>query len=195
MSSSESDAALVTQLLQKWSKGDAQARDELVPIVYRTLHRLAEHYLANERHALTLQPTALVHEAYVRLVSQGLPDWSSRKHFYGVAAHLMRQVLVDHARRRLSDKRGAGAIRLELEDAAHVAAADGSPLDILVVNDALDDLARVDERKSKAIELRYFGGCTVEETAQVLSVSIATVKRDLRLGEAWLVAHLGSGSA
>jgi RNA polymerase sigma factor (TIGR02999 family) len=194
MSASESDAAVVTQLLQKWSRGDAQARDELVPIVYRTLHRLAEHYLANERHAPTLQPTALVHEAYLRLVSQDLPDWSSRKHFYGVAAHLMRQVLVDHARRRLSGKRGAGAVRLELEDAAHVAAADGSPLDILVVNDALDDLARVDERKSKVIELRYFGGCTVEETAKVLSVSIATVKRDLRLGEAWLVAHLGSGS-
>jgi len=195
MSAPDSDSALVTQLLQQWSRGDAQARDELVPIVYRTLHRLAEHYLANERNAQTLQPTALVHEAYVRLVSQDLPDWSSRKHFYGVAAHLMRQVLVDHARQRLSQKRGAGAVKLELDDAAHVAAKDGSPLDILVVSDALDELARVDERKSKVIELRYFGGCTVEEAAQVLSLTIATVKRDLRIGEAWLAAHLGSGSA
>jgi RNA polymerase sigma factor (TIGR02999 family) len=187
MSAQDSDSALVTQLLQQWSKGDAEARDALVPIVYRTLHRLAEHYLANERNAQTLQPTALVHEAYVRLVSQDLPDWSSRKHFYGVAAH--------QARQRLSQKRGAGAVKLELDDAAQVAAKGGSPLDILVVSDALDDLARVDERKSKVIELRYFGGCTVEETAQVLSLTVATVKRDLRIGEAWLAAHLGSSNA
>ena len=195
MSTADSDdAALVTQLLQKWSKGDAEARDELVPIVYRTLHRLAEHYLAGERHARTLQPTALVNEAYMRLVSQSLPDWSSRKHFYGVAAHLMRQVLVDHARRRLSQKRGDGTVLLDLGEAAHVASADESPLDILVVNDALEDLARVDARKCQVIELRYFGGCTVEETARVLSLTVATVKRDLRIAEAWLAAHLGSGS-
>lgn len=191
MSSPDSDAAQVTQLLRKWSDGDPEARDELVPIVYRTLHRLAEHYLADERHAQTLQPTALVHEAYVRLINQSQPEWSSRDHFYGVAAHLMRQVLVDHARRRLSQKRGGEAVKLELEAAQDVAAA-GSRPEILAVNDALDDLARVDPRKCKVIELRYFGGCTEEETARVLSLSVATVRRDMRAGEAWLAAHLAS---
>ena len=194
MSTPDSDAALVTQLLHKWSQGDHEARDELVPTVYRTLHRLAEHYLADERHAATLQPTALVHEAYMRLVDQTPAEWSSRDHFYGVAAHIMRQVLVDHARRRLAQKRGGDAVRLELGEAENVAAPYGSRPEILAVNDALDDLARVDPRKSKVIELRYFGGCTEEETARVLTVSIATVRRDLRAGEAWLAAHLGAGS-
>jgi len=194
MNSEKAEAAGVTQLLRKWSEGDAGARDELVPIVYRTLHRLALHYLADERHALTLQPTALVHEAYVRLVDQSQPEWNSRDHFFGVAAHLMRQVLVDHARRRLSQKRGGGIVRLELEEAADVAAPERSRPEILAINEALEDLARVDPRKCKVIELRYFGGCTEEETARVLALSVATVRRDLRAGEAWLAAHLGAGS-
>jgi RNA polymerase sigma factor (TIGR02999 family) len=184
----------VTQLLRKWSEGDASARDELVPIVYSALHRLARHYLADERHAFTLQPTALVHEAYVKLVDQSQPEFNSRAHFFGVAAHLMRQVLVDHARRRLSQKRGAGIVRLELDHAADVAAPAGSRPAILAINEALDDLARVDPRKCKVIELRYFGGCTEEETARVLGLSVSTVRRDLRAGEAWLAAHLGPGS-
>jgi RNA polymerase sigma factor (TIGR02999 family) len=187
----EGDAAL-TQLLQKWSNGDEHARDELVPIVYQTLHRLAEHYLADERHAQTLQPTALVHEAYVRLVDQKPQDWSSRDHFYGVAAHLMRQILVDHARRRLSQKRGSGAVWLELDAAADVTAPGGSRPEILAINDALEDLAKIDPRKCKVIELRYFAGCTEEETARILSLSIATVRRDLRAGEAWLTAQLNA---
>jgi RNA polymerase sigma factor (TIGR02999 family) len=187
----EGDAAL-TQLLQKWSIGDEHARDELVPIVYQTLHRLAEHYLADERHAQTLQPTALVHEAYVRLVDQKPQDWSSRDHFYGVAAHLMRQILVDHARRRLSQKRGSGAVWLELDAAADVTAPGGSRPEILAINDALEDLAKIDPRKCKVIELRYFAGCTEEETARILSLSIATVRRDLRAGEAWLTAQLNA---
>jgi RNA polymerase sigma factor (TIGR02999 family) len=185
------DANNVTRLLRKWSEGDAAARDELVPIVYQTLHRLARHYLAGEQHAQTLPATALVHEAYVRLVDQSLPDWRSRDHFYGVAAHLMRQVLVDHARERLSQKRGGGAVRLELDHAADVAAPDHFQPEILAINSALDELARLDARKSKVIELRYFGGCTEEETARLLSLSVATVRRDLRAGEAWLAAHLG----
>jgi RNA polymerase sigma-70 factor, ECF subfamily len=180
----------LTQLLRKWSEGDERARDELMPIVYRTLHRLAAHYLADERHARTLQPTALVNEAYMRLVDQQPHDWSSRDHFYGVAAHLMRQVLVDHARKRLSQKRGSGSIWLELDAAAEVTAPDGSRPEILAINDALDDLARLDPRKCKVIELRYFGGCTEEETAHILSLSVATVRRDLRAGEAWLTAQL-----
>jgi RNA polymerase sigma factor (TIGR02999 family) len=185
------DATNVTRLLRKWSDGDAAARDELVPIVYQTLHRLARHYLAGEQHAQTLPATALVHEAYVRLVDQSLPDWRSRDHFYGVAAHLMRQVLVDHARERLSQKRGGGAVRLELDHAADVVAPDHFQPEILAINSALDELARLDARKSKVIELRYFGGCTEEETARLLSLSVATVRRDLRAGEAWLAAHLG----
>jgi len=194
MKTATDHAARVTQLLRQWSDGDAAARDELVPIVYRTLRRLAAHYLADERHAATLQPTALVHEAYVRLIDQSPAQWRSRDHFYGVAAHLMRQVLVDHARRRLSEKRGRGIVPLELAEAEHVAAAAGSRPEILAVNDALEDLARVDARKSRVIELRYFGGCTEEETARVLSLSVATVRRDLRAGEAWLAAHLNPAS-
>lgn len=193
MKGHEPDAGQVTQLLQKWSGGDEAARDELVPVVYRALRRLAVRHLADERHALTLQPTALVHEAYVRLVDQGPVEWSSRGHFFGIAAHLMRQVLVDHARKRLRLKRGAGAVRVDLNAASDVAI-EGPRLEILAVNDALDSLAQIDERKSKVIELRYFGGCTEEETANVLSISVATVRRDLRAGEAWLVARLGSGA-
>src|SRR5262245_9564125 len=131
------DAGRVTELLRAWSGGDVQARDALVPIVYDTLLRLARHYLADERHANTLQPTALVHEAFVQLVDQGADGWSGRQHFFGVAAHLMRQVLVDHARRRLSAKRGSGAVRVTLTEIAELAApSDG--LDLLQLNDALD---------------------------------------------------------
>jgi RNA polymerase sigma-70 factor (ECF subfamily) len=193
MNTLEPDAVQVTQLLQKWSGGDESARDELVPVVYCTLRRLAVHYLADERRALTLQPTALVHEAYVRLVDHAPADWSSRGHFYGVAAHLMRQILVDHARKRMRRKRGAGVVCLDLSAASGVAV-EGPRPEILAVNDALDALAQIDERKAKVIELRYFGGCTEEETARVLSISVATVRRDLRAGEAWLVARLGAGA-
>ena len=187
------DTAHITRLLREWAHGDQQARDELIPIVYRMLHRLAEHYLLDERHASTLQPTALVHEAYMRLVDDPSPSWNSRDHFYGVAAHLMRQVLVDHARRRLSQKRGGGALALELEAAADVPAAQ-RPLEILALNHALEELGRLDHRKCQVIELRYFGGCTEEETARVLSLSPATVRRDMRAAEAWLATRLQSVS-
>jgi RNA polymerase sigma-70 factor, ECF subfamily len=184
-----SDTARVTRLLRAWADGDFRAQEELVPIVYDTLRRLAQHYLANERPAHTLQPTALVHEAYVRLVEQRRPDWQNRQHFYGVAAHLMRQVLVDHARRRRSAKRGAGVANVELSEAVHVAI--GAQLaDILSLNDALDELATFDDRKVRVVELRYFGGFTEEETAKSLALSVATVRRDLRTAEAWLAAKL-----
>ena len=178
--------------MQAWAAGDENARDQLVPIIYGTLHRLAQHYLYDERNALTLQPTALVHEAYMRLVEQDAPDWNSRGHFFGVAAHLMRQVLVDHARQRMTAKRGGGAVKLDLDDVALPALIPQSA-DILALNEALNELGAADDRKCKVIELRYFGGFTEEETAQSLSTSVATVRRDLRAAEAWLSARLNPG--
>jgi RNA polymerase sigma factor (TIGR02999 family) len=174
----------VTQLLQEWKNGDEHAIGRLTPIVYNELRRLAAYYLRDEHAADTLQPTALVHEAYIRLVAQNMPDWEGRAHFFGVAAHLMRQILVDHARRQHSAKRGAGARVTALDEALSFAPAKNK--DLLALNDSLEGLAKIDPRKAKIIELRYFGGFSVEETAQALSVSVATVGREQRLAEAWL---------
>jgi RNA polymerase sigma factor (TIGR02999 family) len=185
------DRDRVTQLLRDWSQGDSDARDALLPIVYDTLRRLAQGYLSGERNAATLQPTALVHEAYLRLVAQRTPGWESRGHFYGVAAHLMRQVLVDQARRRVAAKRGAGAIRLDLTDIADLPAP-GTPLDLLRLDDALEALTRLDQRKGQVVELRYFGGCTEPEISASLAISVATVRRDLRTAEAWLSARMNA---
>jgi RNA polymerase sigma factor (TIGR02999 family) len=174
----------VTELLIDWKNGNKAALDLLTPLVYSELRRLADHYLRNERAAATLQPTALVHEAYMRLVGQSLPDWESRSHFFGVAAHLMRQILVDHARKRNSAKRGSGAEKVSLDSV--VSFAPGRSRDIEALDDALNALTAIDERKAKVIELRYFGGFSVEETAQALGISIATVGREQRMAEAWL---------
>ena len=184
----------VTRLLLEWKNGSAQALDLLTPIVYDELHRLADHYLRDEHAANTLQPTALVHEAYLRLVAQGLPDWESRSHFFGVAASLMRQILVDHSRRRRSAKRGGGAEKVPLELAVSFAPERGR--DIEALDDALTALTAIDPRKCKVIELRFFGGLSIEETAQALGVSVATVGREQRLAEAWLhreVTRRGDG--
>src|SRR6266581_1029482 len=181
-------AEQVTQLLVQWKNGSQQAADLLTPLVYDELRRLAAHYLRDERAADTLQPTALVHEAYVRLVAQNMPDWQCRSHFFGVAAHLMRQVLVDHARRHRSAKRGDGAAVLPLDEGLSFAA--GRSNEVLALDDALTALAAVDPRKSKVVELRYFGGFSVEETAQALNISVATVGREQRLAEAWLHREL-----
>ena len=180
--------AQVTLLLIDAKKGDAQALDRLVPIVYDELRRLAAHYLRDEHAAATLQPTALVHEAYMKLVGQDLPDWESRSHFFGVAAHLMRQVLVDHARRHRSQKRGGGALPVPLDEA--IVFAPSKSDDMLAMDDALTALAAVDERKSRVIELRYFGGLSVDETARALKVSVGTIGREQRLAEAWLHREL-----
>ena len=174
----------VTQLLVAWGKGNKEALDLLTPLVYRELHKLAESYLRRERDAATLQPTALVHEAYLRLVAQDLPDWESRAHFFGVAAHLMRQILVDHARKHRSEKRGGGAANVPLNEALSLAPE--HPAAVIALDDALTSLAAVDERKCRVIELRFFGGLSVEETAKALGVSVATVGREQRLAEAWL---------
>lgn len=184
----DSQQRQITRLLLDWRGGDRHALDALTPLVYEELRRLAEHYLRDERSAATLQPTALVHEAYMRLVAQSLPDWESRSHFFGVAAHLMRQVLVDHARRHNSAKRGSGAARVTLADALSFAPEKGR--DIEALDDALHALARIDPRKCKIIELRFFGGFSVDETAQALSLSVATVGREQRMAEAWLHREL-----
>jgi len=178
----------VTLLLQDWKNGDEHAVERLTPIVYSELRRLAAHYLRDEHAADTLQPTALVHEAYIRLVSQKTPDWEGRAHFFGVAAHLMRQILVDHARRTNSAKRGSGAPVTQLNEALSFAPEKNQ--DLLALNDALEGLAKIDQRKAQIMELRYFGGFSVDETAQALNISVATVGRETRLAEAWLHREL-----
>src|SRR4051812_26886700 len=154
----------VTRLLIDWRKGNKAALDQLTPLVYSELHKLADSYLRNERGAATLQPTALVHEAYLRLVAQDLPDWESRSHFFGVAAQLMRQVLVDHARKNRSAKRGGGAERVSLDEAIPLSS--DPNVSVIDLDDALTALAAVDARKVRVLELRFFGGLSVEETAQ-----------------------------
>jgi RNA polymerase sigma-70 factor, ECF subfamily len=191
MSAGSSPREAVTRLLVEWKGGNSDARDLLTPIVYDELRRLADRYLRNEREAATLQPTALVHELYLRLVAQNLPDWESRSHFFGVAAHLMRQILVDHARRKRSAKRGSGATKVPIEDV--VTFAPGCERVIEALDDALNALAVVDPRKAKVIELRFFGGFSVDETGQSLGISVATVGREQRLAEAWLHREMSAG--
>ena len=184
------DLEEVTRLLFEWKSGNQAAIAALTPLVYNELRRLAGHYLANERSAQTLQPTALVHEAYVRLVSQDHPDWESRAHFFGVAAHLMRQILVDNARKHKSQKRGGGIANLPLEAALGFAPERSAA--VIALDDALSALAQLDDRQAKVIELRYFGGFNVEETARALGISVATVGRDQRVAEAWLHRELSN---
>jgi RNA polymerase sigma factor (TIGR02999 family) len=174
-------------LLRRWSDGDSSALDEITPIVYRELRLLADGYLRHERAGHTLQPTELIHEAYLRLVDQK-QKFESRRQFYGVAAHLMRMILVDHARARNRVKRGGGAERVALEDANLFAPERGE--DLLAIDEALERLAAFDERKSRAIELRFFGGMSLEEVAAALDVSVPTVVRELRMAEAWLYREL-----
>ena len=183
----------VTKLLIDWKSGNKEALDLLTPLVYNELRRLADRYLRDERSAATLQPTALVHEAYLRLVAQSLPDWESRSHFFGVAAHLMRQILVDHSRKRRSAKRGSGGEKVSLEEVVSFAPSPGR--DIVALDDALNALAEVDPRKAKVIELRFFGGFSVEETAQALDISVATVGREQRMAEAWLHREVSRSEA
>jgi RNA polymerase sigma factor (TIGR02999 family) len=175
----------ITQLLQEWNQGDRSALDELTPHVYRELHMLARKYLRRGRPNQTLQATALINEAYLRLIDQSRPvHFENRSHFFGIAARLMRIVLVDYARAHYAAKRGRGAVVVTLDETA-VLARSQAP-DVLQLDDALRQLAILDERKAKAIELRFFGGLTREEIAITLGLTVSTVKRDLRLAEAWL---------
>jgi RNA polymerase sigma-70 factor, ECF subfamily len=177
-----SDTHEVTLLLAEWAKGNQQALDDLTPLVYRELRQLAASYLRKERQGHTLQPTALVHEAYVRLVDQTNPTWQSRSHFFGVAARLMRQILVDHARKKQAGKRAGIKVPLE----AAVSFGQERSRDLIALDNGLNALEKIDPRKCKAVELRYFGGLSMDEIAQTLDVSEITVRRDLRMAEAWL---------
>jgi RNA polymerase sigma-70 factor, ECF subfamily len=180
----------VTRLLNDWGRGDSAALDELLPLVYQELRKLAGGYLRGERPGHTLQPTALIHEAYLRLVSQDAPRFEGRAHFFGVAARLMRQILVDHARERTAAKRGGGALKISLEDAPPVFTEEDAG-SLLALDEALERLAAFDERKCRVVEMRSFAGMSVEETARALGVSEPTVKREMRLAAAWLRRELG----
>lgn len=182
----------ITQLLHQWSNGDRAALDQLMPVVYQELRKLANSYLRSERPDHTLQPTALINEAYLRLIGQNFPEWQSRRHFYGIAAQLMRQVLVDHARSHAAAKRGQDAPKLSLEDATEFSRKQAGEL--VALDDALTSLARLDQRKARVVELRYFGGLTVEEIAPVLDISTATVTREMRLAQAWLLREMDNDS-
>jgi RNA polymerase sigma factor (TIGR02999 family) len=180
----------ITSLLNAWSSGDSAALDELTRHVHGELHTLARTYLNRHRRNVTLQPTALINEAYVRLIGGSRPDhWHTRAQFFGIAARLMRNILVDYSRARRAAKRGADFVPVTLDETA-VFSPDQHAPDILRVDDALSRLAEVDNRKAKVVELRYFGGMTRDEIASVSGLTLATVKRDLRLAEAWLQSYL-----
>jgi RNA polymerase sigma factor (TIGR02999 family) len=175
----------ITQLLIEWREGDESALDRLIPVVYDELHRLAHHYMRNERRGHTLQTSDLVNEAYLRLVDHKGMRWQNRAHFYGVAAQAMRRILVDHARLRGSAKRGGRARIIGLEEAATLPQRQAA--DLVALDKALNELAVLDARKSKIVEMRYFGGMTLDETAEALGVSTATVSRDWDTAKAWLL--------
>jgi RNA polymerase sigma factor (TIGR02999 family) len=179
----------ITQLLVAWSNGDPSAFDRLAPAVHQQLRRLAAHYMAGERRGHILQPTALVNEAYLRLVDWKQVQWQNRAQFFGLAAQAMRHVLVDEARARLRAKRGAGELHVSLSAAADVPAA-GKTADLLALDDALNTLETLNPRHSRVVELRFFGGLELKEIALVLNVSVGTVRRDWSLAQAWLYREL-----
>lgn len=183
----------VTLLLKQLATGKQDAMDRLIPLVYKELHRLAAHYMRRERSDHTLQPTALVHEAYLKLVNREQANWQNKAHFFGVAAHIMRRILTDHARSRCRVKRGGQRVKLSL-DQVFVFSEDHIE-DLLAIDDSLDRLAKVDFRQSRIVELRVFGGLTVEESAVVLEVSAKTVKRDWQMARAWLFGELNKNHA
>jgi RNA polymerase sigma factor (TIGR02999 family) len=187
-------AANVTILLQQWSRGNEGAIEQLFPLVYDELRKLAGGYLRRERSDHTLQSTALVHEAFLRMVDQQAVEWQSRAHFFGIAARIIRQILVDHARARRAQKRGGDALTLPLDEA--LAMPERKNVDLVALDDALTALARLDERQAKVVELRFFAGLSIEETAEALRTSAATVKRDWVVAKAWLLRELDrSGGA
>ena len=182
--------AETTRILRDLSGGNRNALDQLMPIVYRELRRLASHYLRNERPDHTLQATALVHEAFLRLIDQTSVHWQDRAHFIGISAHLMREILINHAIAHKRLKRGGGQYKVSIDQA--IAWQNEADVDLIVLNDALNELAGIDPRQSEIVELRFFGGLSVEETAEALNLSTATVKREWRLAKAWLYSRIKS---
>ena len=178
----------VTDLLLAWNKGEQAAFTKLVPLVYDELRRIARRCLRQERRCHTLSPTALVHEAYARLIDKNRVQWQHRAHFFAVAAQTMRRILVDYARRRHAARRGGTGLTLLLEET--VGAGDRRDVDLIWLDDALNGLAAVDAKQSQIVELRYFAGLTIEETAEVLAISVATVKREWSLARAWLYREM-----
>ncbi len=176
----------ITRLLQEWSDGRRDALDAIVPLVYDELRRQAHHYLRRERREHTLQTTALVNEAYLKLVEQNRVVWQNRAHFFGIAANLMRRILVDYAKTKHRKKRGGEAENLPLEEAFYVAAAEDEDVDLMALDKALNDLAELDAQQARIVELRFFSGLSIAETAEVLRISPATVKRDWNMAKAWL---------
>jgi RNA polymerase sigma factor (TIGR02999 family) len=178
-----------TQLLRAWAGGDRAALELLTPRVYGELRRIAGHFMRDERAGKTIQTTALVHEAYLKLIDVSNVDWQHRAHFFAVSAQVMRHILLDRARRRVAAKRGGAAARVNLDEVADIGS--GQARELIALDDALNALTKVDPRKARVIEMRFFAGLTVEETAEVLQVSSDTVKRDWRLARSWLLAELG----
>lgn len=174
----------ITRLLVRWTRGDQAALDQLMPVVYEELHKLARIYLGRERSDHTLQPTALINEAYLRLVKQDFPEWRNRRHFYGVAAQLMRQILVDYARTRAANKRGGIEQNFSLDET--LTFSDEKAAELVVLDDALVALGKFDKRKVRIIELRFFGGLSLEETAAALGISVPMIGHEMRLARAWL---------
>jgi RNA polymerase sigma factor (TIGR02999 family) len=181
----------ITQLLVASREGDGEALNKLLPLVYDELRRLAGHYLRRERSEHTLQPTALVHEAYLRLIDQNV-SWQNRAHFFGVAAQMMRRILVDYARGRLAAKRGSGGMKVSLDDALNLS--DERAGDFVALDEALERLAEFDPQKSKIVEMRFFGGLSVEEVAEVLGIGTATVTRQWKMAKAWLYQQVSQGT-
>jgi RNA polymerase sigma factor (TIGR02999 family) len=180
-----------TELLRAWSQGDGSALDRLIPLVYEELHRLARRYMRRERPDHTLQATSLVNEAYLRLIDVNRVEWRNRAHFFAVAAQMMRRILVESARSRQRQKRGGGGVHVNLDDLQELP--DSKEHDLVALNDALSGLATFDARMSQVVELRFFGGLTVEETADVLKVSPETVMRDWKTAKAWLLREIKQG--
>jgi RNA polymerase sigma factor (TIGR02999 family) len=175
----------ITRLLQSWSGGNQEAVDDLIPLVYDELHKVAAQYLRRQQSGHTLQPTALVNEAYLKLIDISNVSWQDRAHFFAVASQTMRHILVDHARGRNRQKRGGGAQKLSLDEAISFSS-EKNEVDVVLLDDALRTLAEIDDQQARIVELRFFGGLTVEETAVVLHISPATVKREWRIAKAWL---------
>lgn len=182
----------ITRLLRTAASGDRRDLDALMAAIYDDMRRLAVSHLRGERDDHTLQPTALVHEAYLKLVDQRNTDWKDRLHFFSVASRVIRRILIDHARERLADKRGGGASRLRVDD--HEVAAPARAVDLLALDEALAELAELDEQQAKIVELRFFGGCSIEEVAELLAIGRRTVDRDWQAARTWLYCRLGGGA-